>query len=204
MHGLQNKRIAMKEREPGAVYKQRARLRHVYQRAKANEMAMRTLLPNETAIEHPTFNVCEESLFPSPPSSLLSGAHHSKVLPPLVQPCFKLPSLPQATNTTLPSLAHAADSVDSKAPVEKKNYVMLSKMNGTNVSKTISHPLSKSVTADRGTAYQESIATTSTKSSSTTSKPVCLPLTMSELLKTTPIKVYKVTVTCAITGCLES
>ena len=151
--------------------KQRVRVQQVYQRAKANEMAMRTLLPHQSSIECPCFVLSDQSLVcpPTPPPARRSEArpHPSVSLPPLVQPDGHIPAL---TERKTPSLRHTEDLTLSS---EKSSSL------AEELSRDLSHSLSHSVGAS-----EESVL-----SSRRTSKPLLVPLTMSALLQSSPIKV---------------
>lgn len=185
----------MRKSQKGAIGKQRAHMHRVYQRAKANEIAMRTLLPNDAAIERPTFVVSDQSIspsFPTPRQHLSSLTPHlTLVLPPLAHPDIKRPPLIQGSDSKLPSLGKNPEFRDPnfntppKYTIRRKDtqleFPEPNSKSGVIQRKGSFHPLSVKVTASK-----ESDLPTNVKPPS---KPVYVPLTMSELAETSPIKV---------------
>lgn len=186
------------------IGKQRARMQRVYQRAKANEMAMRTLLPNEATIECPCFLLSEQSLDPPSPSPVRRShhttvkPHPSLVLPPLVHPDGHVTPITQGSSTNIPPVAHTSDRRDSNTSLrdsinKRKDSKSRSVEDKPLLHKPLLHPLSS-----QNVAASDTLPVSGMKLSS---KPVCVPLTMSELLQTTPINLkvtdgYSYTCSC--------
>lgn len=155
-------------------------MKRVYQRAKANEIAMRTLLPRGTAIEHPSFNVCDTCTSVSLPPIPM-------VLPPLPQippTCGGVhdPIMPDS-NT---KLRHSIKNLDLhlKCLELSRNKSVLSQSSNL-------HPLSVNITASK-----ESFSPTSHVKSP--SKPVYIPLTMAELEETNTTRVCLILWSCKV------
>lgn len=148
--------------------KQRARIHQVYQRAKANEMAMRYLLPNEAAIQRPSFFVGNHS-----PSSVSPTSHVSVVLPPLSHLLDN-----SSTEDSRTAVSHAMKKRNLQGCSDSSNQLRKSPQQG----KILSHPLAINVSTPKG-----HVLTSAGMNSA--AKLVRVPLTMSDLLETTPIKV---------------
>lgn len=148
---------------PGSITRQRALVQKVYQRAKANEIAMRSLLPHGLTIERPSFRVCHEDS-----TSPVFSRQLPRVLPPLVHvPLEKMP-----------------DSETTQKHSIKNQNLELKCRESTNSNagkvKVLLHPLSAKMKAP-----EDSIQSPHGLSPP---RPVCVPLTMSKLLKVSVTK----------------
>lgn len=137
---------------------------------------MRSLLPHGLTIERPSFEVCEDSTFPS----LAAFPRHSAaVLPPLshVPECALQPTaatMPDSQTTLKHSIKNQGLELRCLQEAMGNRY--------SGQGKNQLHPLTVNVTASK-----ESLLSSSHRVSP--SRPVCVPLTMSELLETSVTKV---------------
>lgn len=124
--------------------KLRRRTQLLYQRAKANEMAMKTLFPCREEFDHPSFTASLPSSIPSSPAT----QHCTLVLPPLLP---------------VPDSSHDKDSKSLEPDTTDQPFFVKA-----TTSENINH---------------------SSSTINISSKPVCVPLTMSELMQSSPVKV---------------
>lgn len=154
----------------GHIRKQRVLMHKVYQRAKANEIAMRSLLPHGIAIERPSFKVCEESISPHP----IPTRH---VLPPLPKHLHPDSTMPDSQTALKHSIKN--QELELRCLQETRG----SRYSGKGTSLQL-HPLAVKVTASKENLVSSSHGL------SPSSKPICVPLTMSDLMESRVTKVY--------------
>lgn len=139
---------------------------------------MRSLLPHGLAIERPSFKVCEESVSPHP----ILTRHSPAVLPPLSH----VPNHLMHPDATMPdsqtTLKHSIKNQDLELRCLRRRHGSRYSEKGKSLQL---HPLTVKVTAST-----ESLISSSHVLSP--SKPVCVPLTMSDLLQNGVTKVTTV------------